>query len=80
MNAKKILDSQFKGLTPSARAYMMDKLGSGKIIHSTDFSKIVTEAHKKGYLSSSHAEMIKDAAHLPDKGNFKGVNFNDHWK
>ncbi len=72
-SAGKILDNQFKGLSPSAKAFMMKKLGSGEIIHADDFGKVVAEAHKKGYISSAHAEQMMDVAKAPDK-------FNEHWK
>ncbi len=72
-SAGKMIDSQFKGLPPEAKAYMMKKIGSGEMIHATDFNEIVAEAHKKGYISSAHAEQIMDAAKAPDK-------LNKHWK
>lgn len=80
LSAKRLIDSQFKGLPPAARAYMAEKLGNGRMIHATDFNEIITEAHKKGYISGAHAEQMKDAAKLPDKGKYEGVDFNDHWK
>jgi len=79
-SARKVVNEQFKGLSSEAKAYLIDKLDSGKIIHATDFSKIITEAHKKGYISGAHAEQIKDTVKLPDKGKYKGVDFNDHWE
>ena len=79
-SARKIVNEQFKELSPAAKAYITDKLGSGKMTHAADFNEIVTEAHKKGYISGAHAEQMKDAAKLPDKGKFEGVDFNDHWK
>ena len=80
LSARKLVDSQFKNLPPEAKAYMIEKLGRGQRIHATDFNEIITEAHEKGYISRQHAEQIKDEVNLPDRGKFKGVDFNDHWK
>lgn len=79
-SARKMIDEQFKGLPPAARAHMIKKIGSGEMIHAADFNEIVTETHKKGYISGEHAERIKDLAHSPEKGKYEGVDFNDHWK
>ncbi|MCX6766109.1 MAG: hypothetical protein NT136_04090 [Candidatus Moranbacteria bacterium] len=72
-SARRVLQSQFKDLTLEARNYFSRELGRGRMIHGADFDKIVTEAHKRGLISSTHAEQIKDVVKLPDE-------FNEHWK
>lgn len=60
------------GLTDKTREHFIRELDRGGNITGHEFNQIVDDAHKKGIVSSRHAEEIKDITKLPD-------NYNKQW-